>query len=361
MATELPRRHLGETKDVILRRMLDRSPVDIDKRQGTITWDTLSPASIELERLYIELDNVLQFGFVNENQPREYLELRCKEIGITPKPALKAIGTVTFYGDDGTLVPAGTRVYTDEETPVYFVTVEEGTITDGQATISTEAEQGGTDGNVPAGAISLHVGNIVGVANVVNEVPFEGGTDVETDESLLQRYFDRVRLPATSGNAGHYHIWATEVAGVGAVKVYPLWDGAGTVKVVITSGDKRAPTGALIGDVYTHIEENRPIGAEVTVEGAVEKPFTITANINVASGYTIQQIQADFERSVIGYFNSVAFVETYISYAQIGRLLFDIKGLVDHTGLLVNGDINNILLEDIEVPILETVTLGVVV
>lgn len=357
---EIKRRYLNETRDAILQRMLDDTPSDIDKRQGSVTWDNLSPASIELERLYIELDNILQFGFANENQPREYLEMRCAEVGVIPKSAVKAIGAVTFYGDDGTVIPAGTRVYTDEPIAVYFVTTEEGTIVDGKVTIQAEAEEGGINGNVNIGETSLHIGNIVGVVSVANEVPFEGGTDEESDASLLQRYLERARLPATSGNEGHYRIWALEVSGVGEVKIDPLWDGAGTVKLTIVNTEKKAPTEEIITNVYSHIEKNRPIGAEVTVVGAIEKPFVITANVTLADGYTLPQVQADFEQKIVEYFKSIAFVDTYVSYAQIGRLLFDVKGVLDYTNLFVNGQTGNIVIPDKEVPVLDSVTLGVV-
>lgn len=357
----IPKRFDNETKETILQRMLANSPKDIDKRQGSVTWDVLSPVSIELERNYIALDLIPVFGFVNENQPREYLILRCAEVGVFPKPANKSSGTVTISGDDGTKIPKGTRVYKEGEKPVYFVTTEEGTIANGQVTVPAEAEKGGADGNVPAGAITLHVGNIVGVASVINEVPFEGGTDEESDESLMQRYFERVSMPATSGNKWHYRQWAKEVPGVSDAKVYPGWNGINTIKVVILDEDKRTPSQTLLDNVYSYIEDNRPICVDVTVEGAIEKPFTIAADIVVAENYTIQQIQLSFQKAITDYFKSIAFVDSYVSYAQIGRLLFDVKGVLDYSNLTLNGGTANVALGDTEVPVLDNVTLNAVV
>ena len=45
-------------------------------------------------------------------------------------------------------------------------------------------------------------------------------------------------------------------------------DGSGTVKVIIINSEKGVASEELINEVKTHIEENRPIGAEVTVESA---------------------------------------------------------------------------------------------
>lgn len=65
-----------------------------------------------------------------------------------------------------------------------------------------------------------------------------GGEDTEGDSSLLNRYYAKVRSPGTSGNRADYLIWALDIPGVGAAQVQPLWNGPGTVKVVIIGTDK---------------------------------------------------------------------------------------------------------------------------
>ena len=34
------------TFDVIMQRMLDRVPDDLDKREGSVIWDALAPAAL---------------------------------------------------------------------------------------------------------------------------------------------------------------------------------------------------------------------------------------------------------------------------------------------------------------------------
>jgi len=41
--------------DLILNRMLDRVPSSFDKREGSIIYDALAPAAMELMGMYIEL------------------------------------------------------------------------------------------------------------------------------------------------------------------------------------------------------------------------------------------------------------------------------------------------------------------
>lgn len=44
------------TYEEILERMLERVPDDMDKREGSLIYDALAPAAIELQIMYIELD-----------------------------------------------------------------------------------------------------------------------------------------------------------------------------------------------------------------------------------------------------------------------------------------------------------------
>jgi len=78
------------TYEVILQRMLDRVPDKFDKREGSVIWDTHSPTAIELQILYLELDVILKEAY-GDSASREFLILRCKERGISPHEATKAV------------------------------------------------------------------------------------------------------------------------------------------------------------------------------------------------------------------------------------------------------------------------------
>lgn len=350
-------RYETETKDAILQRMKSNSPEDIDQRQGSITHDLLSPASIELAQAYIELDNVLAFGFVSEDIPSEFLDKRCSELGLYRKLATKATGQVTFTGDAGVVIPSGSRLSTDEQNPKYFLTTAEGTVgTDGTVTVNAEAEQAGTAGNVAANKIVLVLTDLSGVASVTNAAAFEGGTDDETDSALLQRYYDKVRRPATSGNANHYISWAKEVSGVSDAKCYPTWNGNGTVKVVLLGDDKTAPSQTVVDSTTTHIEDKRPVGATVTVVGATEVAINISATLTLASGSTTTDAQTEIETAVTSYLADLAFNDTVVRYSQIGSIILDCESVLDYDALTVNEGSANIQVADDEVAVLGTVT-----
>jgi uncharacterized phage protein gp47/JayE len=344
-----------QTKDVIHQRMLDASPADIDKRPGSVTYDLTGPAAIEFETAYIELGTVLDKG-LPDTAYGEYLDRVVGALGLTRKPAVKATGQVTFTGVDGTFLPAGTEVSTDVEPPIYFVTTADATITNGTATVAAEAKVGGTSGNVAAGAIKLTSGNITGITSVTNAAPFAGGVDAETDEALRERYFDRVRRPITSGNANHYRAWAMEVPGVGDAKVYPLWNGNGTVKVVLIDGNKRAPVPAKVAEVAQYIESVRPIGATVTVVAATELPINVSATLTLQAGTSISTVTSAVQASLAAYLTAIAFKESIVRISRIANMILDVDGVIDYANLKINGGTGNVTIPDGSVAVPGTVT-----
>ena len=143
---------------------------------------------------------------------------------------------VNIEGFEGAIIEEGILVASDV---VNFV-VKESTIIDstGTASVLVECEREGAIGNVPLGAIKYFPITISGLTKVSNPQTVTNGYMGENDEELRKRYYDKVRAPATSGNKYHYRNWALEIPGVGDVKVFPLWNGPGTVKIVVISSQK---------------------------------------------------------------------------------------------------------------------------
>ena len=363
MAYELPiPDYLNEDEETIHRRMLEKAPPGIDTSEGSFFWDTTRPGAIEKAQLVqFTLQNLLQIFFVQTSYG-QYLDYLGQVRGVTRLPATPSTGKVKFTGQPGTVINAGTRVSTQSSansSAIIFETTESGVINEqGEVTVSAVCTEAGTIGNVPAGTIVLMVEPVEGVTSVTNPEPFTGGTDVEDDDAFRERILDARRLPITSGNKHHYRYWAMEVPGIGDAKVFPTWNGPGTVKVIIIDANKRAASPELIAAVAEHIEESRPIGAAVTVDTATEKQIDITADVTLIDGYTIQQVQQSYREAVVDFFNEIAFVEDYVSYAQLGRMLLQIPGVMDYANLLINGSINNVMLNEEEIAIAGTVTLS---
>jgi uncharacterized phage protein gp47/JayE len=343
-----------QTKQAILDRLMAQIPDDIDKRQGSITHDMLSPAAIELALAYIELDNVLNFGFADTTYG-EYLDRKVAEAGLTRKPATKAIGQVTIFGDDGVEVPKGYRVLTEGESPLYFETKESATITGGHATVSAEAVEGGEKGNVPPARITLTTQNIVGITSVTNEQAFTGGVDEESDDELRARYLQKVRKPITSGNIYHYEQWALSIEGVSAARVFPTWDGNGTVKVVLINDDGRAPDQTVVANTLAHIENVRPIGATVTVVPVTEIAIDVSATLSLDGDLTPADVSEQIAQAIGDYLSTTT--ETEIRLTHVGNAILSVNNVLDYSDLTLNGQASNITIDAESVAVLGEVTL----
>lgn len=360
----IERLYTDETETELLERKLARVDDALDKRQGSIIYDATAANSFETAQAYVALDDVIQFGLnVTSDSPDEFVDLKTQWVGISRIPSINSTGTLTFQGEDGTVIDVGTRARTNEPTPVYFTTTEEGTIVSGQVTVLAIADEGGVSGNVNAGTIVISLGDLTGVTAVTNDVDFVGGVDEETNQSLLDRYYEKVRKPATSGNVYQYEQWAKEVPGVGDVKVYPVWNGAGTVKLVLLDDEKKTPDASIITATQTFVESVRPIGADVTYVGASELAINVSATLTLAPGVSLSEVQAQFERGVSEYLKSIAFVTNEITqepelirYTRIANVLLDIPPIIDYVDLLVNGGTSNIQPTDEQVGVVGTVS-----
>lgn len=344
----------NQTFEVIMARLLATVPDNLDKREGSFIYDALAPTALELVEAYIQMDLALQFGFAQTTYGK-YLDYRGQEHGVIRLPATKATGKVTILGQDGTEVPKGTLFST--QYGVQFKTVVSAIITD-TATVNIEAIEAGENGNVPSGTITVMPVNILGITSVTNETPTVGGTEAEGDEAFLDRILDKVRLPATSGNVYQYKQWAKEVPGVGDAQVIPLWDGPGTVKVVLLDSNKKAPSQAIVDDVVNHIEGVRPIGASVTVQAVKEVPINISATLQLASYATLNEVKQLIIKGVTIYLESLAFKDPLVRYTRIAAVLLDIPPIIDYSNLLVNYGTSNIEIFPGQVAILGSVTIN---
>jgi len=174
----------------------------------------------------------------------------------------------------------------------------------------------------------------------------------------MDRYLKKVRRPATSGNPAHYKQWALEVEGVNDAVVDPLWDGAGTVKVTVIDDDKTKPDQTIIDNTAEYIEEQRPIGATVTVEGAEEVDIDVNADVELTSGGDLQNAEDEFKDKLKEYLKELAFEDQIVRYAEIGSILLNVEDVLDYENLEVNGGTSNVEVEKDEVAVVGTVSLS---
>ena len=309
----------------ILAELQEASTSPADKFEGTFEYDMLAANALEFAKVEVELEEAYKAAFA-ETSWGEYLTMIAAAFGVDRKLATKAVGTVTLSGN-GT-VPAGSRFTTSKSTA--FVTTEEVTISE-SGDVAIEAVKEGAAGNVAAGAVRNIAFNIPGITAVTNAEPTHDGYEEETDAELLERYYVFVRAPATSGNVWHYYNWAMSVEGVGSCRILPLWNGNGTVKVVIIDSNHKTASDDLKRAVYDYIETVRPIGATVTVDSPLPLPITVTAEIRGTfnAGTFIEEANAYFEKR---YLNM-----DYVSEAQVIDIIMNQEDVIDCDNVRLNG------------------------
>jgi len=324
------------TYENILNDMLSRVPSDVDKREGSIIYDALAPCAYKLAEIYFQLNHFIDLLFAN-TAVGEYLDRVVANYGITRKPATKAIRKIETTGP----VDIGTRWGLVGTT---YTIIEKISDTEYKAV----CEQYGEIGNTYTGELE-NVDNVNGVTATLTDI-LVSGEDEETDDNLRLRLFAYLQRPATSGNSDHYRQWALEVSGVGNAKVIPLWNGPGTVKVLVVDNNMEVDE-TLEQTVYDYIETVRPIGATVTVDSPTELGVNITAKVRLSQGYSIQLVQNAFVQALEEYRKGITFKDSYISYAYIGKLLFDVPGVIDYANLELNDEMQNVEIREEEVPV----------
>lgn len=335
---------MTNSKEAILTRLLDRVSDVYDKTEGSFHYDFMSANASEFEILFERAAEVLRLAFARTTKGI-YLAYRTEEHGVIKKEAEAATGVLTITGDPGAVISASSLFATPGGRE--FTTDTEATISAGGTVAATiTAKVKGTAGNVPAERITVIPISIPGVTEVINAEPMTGGVNEESDEALLDRYLDKVLHPATSGNAFHYQQWAKEVSGVGDAKPYPLWAGNGTVKVCIVNDEKRPADAQIVTNTAEYIEEHRPIGATVTVGSAAGLGIDVMATVILDTGATLAGVQTLFEAALAEYLASIVFKQNFVSFAKIGGILLGIPGIVDYSGLAVNGGTVNVPVDD---------------
>lgn len=387
------------TYDEILERMLSRVSDKFDKREGSVIFDTHSPTALELQMLYVELNTLIAEAY-GDSASREYLIRRCKERGIAPYEATKAIlkGEFTPNNIDVT----GKRFNIGS---MNFIALEK--IADGE--YQMQCESPGIVGNQQLGTM-IPIEYIEGLETAELTEILIPGEDEEKTEDLRTRYFDSFNEKAFGGNVQDYLEKTNAIAGVGSTKVTRVWNSdispaemipsaavqtwydnikdtltgevalwlaavyfaakekklttGGTVLLTILNSDFEIPSTTLLQTVQEIIDppENggegyglAPIGHLVSVKGAESKTVTIKTTITFDTGYSWSNLQNSIDVAIKDYLLELrkSWADSkylVVRISQIETRLLSIKGIVDIDNTKINGAADNLTLGKYEVP-----------
>lgn len=340
------------TYEEILYRMLARVPDSYDKREGSVIYDALAPAAVELKQAYIQLDVVLNEVFA-DTASREYLIKRAAERGVKPFEASVSVVRGVFEPSD-IEIEIGSRWSIDDVT--FFVSKK---VSDGNYELTCETA--GNIGNVPNGTLlpidyvdpKLTSAKIVGI-----EVY---GEDEEETETFRNRYFQSLSTEAFGGNRADYRSKTLSIGGVGAVKVYngKEWNGGGTVKLVILDSKYGVPTTSLVETIQNEIDpvENQgdgygvaPIGHFVTVVPADSTKINIETTLTYDALHDWSMVKNNVFQTIDDYFQELNeswedLSNITVRVAQIESRILNVEGIIDISNTLINGVSHNIVVD----------------
>ncbi len=389
------------TYEALLNRMLARIPDKADKREGSLIWDTHASTAAELQLLYKELDNILQEVY-GHTASRDFLILRCKERGIYPRKATKAVLKGIFSPAD--IDVTGHRFNKDSVNYVVVKKISEGIY-------QVQCETAGKLGNQFLGSVTP-IEYIYGLQHAeLTEILIPGEAEEGTEE-LRQRYFHSFEEAAFGGNVRDYLEKADTIPGVGSIKVTRVWNGevpladlipsdnvkvwyegikdtlsaevkgwldtvygaskeekltvGGTVLLTIINSEFDVASDELVHRVQEVIDPQQyagegyglaPVGHVVMVRSAKAVPIDIKTTLSFEAGYSWENLQKQIDEVISEYLLELrkAWDKSScltIRLSQIDTRLLGVDGVVDVRDTLMNGLRSNLILKEYEIPIL---------
>lgn len=342
--------------ELILQKMLNRVPSSMDKREGSIIYDALAPAAMELMETYIELERVLNESFA-DTQSREYLIRRVAERGLKPFSATRAVLKGEFNID----IRINSRFSCDD---LNYKAIEK--ISDGIYKMECETE--GVIGNKNFGDL-IPIEYIEGLTSAKLTELLIPGQDEEDTEVLRKRYFDSFDKNAYGGNKADYIEKTNSLRGVGCTKVTPVWNGGGTVLLTILDSNFNIASAELIKEVQDAIDPTQdatglgiaPIGHIVTVRTADSVPINITAKFIFSDDYNFITSEKNIRKAIEDYLLELREKwanENYLTIRTLqinARILNNVDGILDIMNTKINGVEDNLVLNEYQAPMFGSV------
>lgn len=376
------------TYEYILADALARVPNNVDKREGSIIYDALAPSCAELAQAYAEMQDIMKqtYGLTARGIYQDY---RYAEAAVTRKAAIPAERLGEFADALSTPfpVPIGSRFSTPAgvSSTTFTVTGQKtdpvtGNTIPGQYVLTCETA--GTIGNGYAGVI-IPISYIPNLASAVISDVLVTGQLAEDDDAYLARWLEAINQKPFGGNIEDYRQTILSIDGVGAVQVYPVWNGGGTVKCSIISTAWAPASDDLVALVQAAIDPvaspgeglgTAPIGHTVTLCTAAPVLVDVSATLQLASGFTIGQVTPLVQAALASYFLAVqkgwgtptdSLLNDYnadIFIAQVGAAILSVRGIMNVTNLKLNGVAADVVCTETsatqQLPALGVVTLG---
>ena len=305
---ELAESYMAEDYDYWLGLMLDNVPDDIDQREGSVIYDALAPAAMVMAQQSLIRANIIKQTYIKTAQG-QFLDYRAAEHGTGRYAATQTEVKAKFLDSDGNPinnVQIGDQFASIGETPIFYTVQKINDDLTGELT----ADDPGTTANSYIGQILPVTSNDTLSWAEITEI-VAPARDEETDDHLRDRLLKADDWIAYGGNITDYLAMLSKISEVGAGQVYPVWNGAGTVKLVIVDNNLMPASADLVKKVKNIIDPTdnesqgyglAPIDHQVTVVAPTPLKVNISATVNIDGTHGADIVKAKIKTAVDEYF-----------------------------------------------------------
>lgn len=272
------------------------------------------------------------------------LDISCSDKALERLPAKKSTGEVKITGVNGSIIKKG-YIVINSSTATEYEILEEKTIENISTIVKIQCLKAGAIGNCEVGQINKFAEEYTGLSKVENLENISNGADIETDDNFRKRALDYIRKPRISWNKYVFEDKAKEVKEVEHSHCIPRWNGAGTVKLIITEQGKEVVSSELKEKVKKYIDLEIISDINLTVEGVEINRVDMAINGIISSDFNDEVARTMLIEKLNNFFFENLFKEK-IYY-------FDIVEIIQHTGCMtkiidvtVNGNRDNIELNE---------------
>lgn len=261
--------------------------------------------------------------------------------GVTRGAASVASGLVRFAGDPGRTIAAGSTLTSADG---FEYSIDAPLLISGSGTVdgSVTCLTPGAAGNLASSNILSFISAPIGInASAVVQAPgLAGGMDAGDDEALRAALLQRIQNAPHGGSAADYIFWAKQVINISRAWVFPLYSGAGTVRVFVANDAYSGANLATAGDVLaaqSYIDSVKPVTVAVsdglggwtsgvTVAAPIKTPVAITLSVSPDNA----EVRAAITANLTALFRDEAAPEGSVPLNHIRVAIGTATGEFDH-------------------------------
>lgn len=345
------------TYENLLQEMLDEVPDYIDKRQGSVVFDALSPSAAKLAQAYIDLKSIAEIANP-EKAMNEWLDLKGRDLGVTRNLAVYAEREIIYQG---TAPNSGSR-FLEPISGLYYALNNESHLV---------CETVGIIGNSPMSGVALvPVEDLPNTTSLALGEVIVAGSEKEDNDPYRARIQQKFNGPEANCNLAQIIKWCSDVEGVKVRSVQSLWNGDTSVKAVLISTQGLPLSSDLVTEVQNYIDPPDNQGRHGTGEGMADIGVVFTAvsatsmsininlsNVQISEGCTQENVISAIESSLTTYLMNKALNKVdLLKYNEVFALITDISIISDFTNLKVNDGTTNITIPSDKVAIKGVIT-----